>query len=168
MENHPVSKIGLIIFSFCFIGSIAARAENCAEGTQSLKLNSTLQSHVDRFGGLEAIAGKWKLKGILGTLAKTNVEFMVKEGSFWVAINRDPMKQVWLCEGDSKEVLKVKVLKPKFEKNGTILLKPSAGDQVQIAASSSGWRFMKFKKIESPNSSLAPKSKSASFIASDK
>lgn len=168
MENHPVSKIGLLIFGFCFIGSITARAENCVKGAQSLKLNSTLQSQVERFGGIDAIAGKWKLKGILGTLAKTNVEFTVKEGSFWVAINSDPMKQVWLCEGETKEVLKVKVLKPKFEKNGTILLKPAAGDQVQIAASSSGWRFMKFKKIESNKSSLSPKSKSSSFIASDK
>lgn len=169
MENHPVSKIGLIIFGFCFIGSITARAENCVEGTQGLKLNSTIQSQVSRFGGIHAITGKWKLKGILGTFAKTNVEFSVKDGSFWVAINRDAMKQVWLCEGDNQEVLKVKVLKPKFEKNGTILLKPSTGDQVQIAASSSGWRFMKFKKVESEK--LVPhspaKSKSAGFIASE-
>lgn len=164
MKNHPLSKTGLVLLSFFFLGLASALAsENCVEGVQGLKANPDMNSQIGKFGGISGITGSWKLKGLVGALAKTNVEFKVQDETFWVGINRDPLKQVWLCKGDKAGILKVKILKPKYPKNGTILLKPMSAGQVQIAASNSGWRFMKFKKSASSKSS-----KSAAFIATEK
>lgn len=163
MKNHPLSKMGLIFLCALSVCSGAAFAENCVEGITSLNSNPDVHSRLTKFGGIEGIAGEWKLKGLMGVIAKTNVEFKIQDDSFFVRINRDPLKQVWICQGENADVVKVKILKPKYPKNGTILLKAASDDQVQIAASSSGWRFMKFKKIASPRPS-----KSASFIASEK
>ena len=163
MKNHPVSQMGLVLASFFIFGLSTAFADNCVEGISGLKANADVHSQLSKFGGIDGITGEWKLKGIMGAIAKTNVEFKIQDNSFWVRINRDPLKQVWLCEGDKADVLKVKVLKPKYPKNGTILLKAATENQVQIAASGSGWHFMKFKRVGN-----RPKSKSSAFIASDK
>ena len=156
--------MGIVLLGFFFLGVATALAsENCVEGLQGLKANPDMDSKIKKFGGITAMTGNWKLKGLVGALAKTNVEFKVQDETFWVAINRDTLKQVHLCKGDKADVVKVKVLKPKYPKNGTILLKPASKGQVQIAASSSGWRFMKFKKAKGEKSA-----KANAFIASEK
>lgn len=164
MKNHPLSKTGIVLLSLFILGAATAFAsEDCVQSLQGLKANPDMNSQIGKFGGISGMTGSWKLKGLMGAIAKTNVEFRVADEGFWVGINRDPLKQVWLCKGDKADVLKVKILKPKFVSNGMILLKASSSGQVQIASSTSGWRFMKFKKTSSPK-----ESKAAAFIADEK
>ena len=138
-------------------GKVASQnsVENCTVQADEIKSNTLVEDILMHFGGIQALIGQYKMRGLIGALANTKVESKVEENLFWVSVNGDKFKQVHLCRdtqatsAKSAHVLKLKVLQPRTPQNGMILVRPgSKQDQLLVSAHRSNWKFMKFKKIK--------------------
>ena len=139
-----IKFILVVLFS---LSASQALSETCLQNSQQLTRSDELKQQLNLFGGLEELVGQYKLRGVAGFFAPTLVEFKVADEVFWVSINKDKFKQVHLClESDN---LRVHVLQPRRPENGKILIrKGSKANSLLISAHRSGWKFMKFEKIQ--------------------
>lgn len=147
---------GFSIFLFIAGKSYALndKTEVCAEDQASLSRAPLVENALFKFGGAEGLIGEYRMTGLVGAVSKTKVEFKIEKNEFWVSINGDVFKQVHLCYGSgaplalANNTLRLKVLKPKHPKNGTILIRPGGeGNSLLISAQKSRWKFVRFKRF---------------------
>ena len=135
------------------VAAPASFSETCVSQIDEIKSQLLIEDVLNYFGGVNALVGQYKMRGFVGALSNTKVEFKIEDNMFWVSVNSDKFKQIHLCreeQGGVSHILKLKVLKPRTPQNGLILVRPGNDkDQLFVSAHKSKWKFLKFKKTHS-------------------
>lgn len=129
----------------------AKAADQCVTNMVDLASAPEVKRILALFGGADNMQGSWKLAGLAGSFVQAKVKFENRVTTFWTQYNDEPANQIYVCAGDDKQSLKLVVYKPIDPNNKVIIIKPvpNSTDLMLVSAHQSGWKFVKFKKIQS-------------------
>ena len=125
--------------------------ETCARSPQDVNSSPILKETMKTFGGASGLFGSWKLSGLAGVFAKVTVTLTATRTSFSVVVDENKPNEFWLCsDPDEPGVFRMRVQDARDAANALILIKArEPNDSVMVAAASSKWKFMKFKRRSS-------------------
>lgn len=158
MKTHAPRALVLSVVALTLLKTAPAHAEQfdlletegCAQTPSDLHRLPALKSALGTFGGLEGLALDWKMSGLIGAVAGVKVQLRYNASGFYVRVNEDPIKTVWLCaDSAAPTILRLRVLQARLPELGLLLAK--AGEvqkSLFVASKKSGWKFMKFKRNE--------------------
>ena len=125
--------------------------ETCATRPSEVASMRDVQETLQLFGGLDAVIGSYKLGGLIGDIKKIRVQLESTPEGFTSRVNKDDVKQVWLC-ADPRDagVLHLKVINSALPENSLILVKPGTdGSSIYLASAGSKWKYYRFKRLDS-------------------
>lgn len=105
---------------------------NCADTPAELATMPDIVAIVNKFGGLDAIVGTWKLGGLIGNLANERVSFKYDSTKFVVQTNMEPSEQVSVCSAGNQ--LRVAIHTPGCPENKNIYISPIKAGEMYISA----------------------------------
>lgn len=123
--------------------------ESCINYVDQIQQEPLVASTLNSIGGLDKLLGMWKLSGFEGSLVSVKVTIFTENHQFFVQVNKDERKEVWICSSPAQpNILLIRIQKPARPENALFKIQPEMkANAISVAAPGSNWKYKTFKKI---------------------